>query len=84
MNRLFIEKSNVWTKSTNEAKYDNDHSTIIITICFVERSKLMKTKKQCMVVKMNKIHCLVISSKINYYDECNYSKYMNIAWFIKK
>ena len=72
MNRLFIQKSILWTNCSNEANNDNDHNIIIIiTFCWVERSHMMATEKQCMVVKMNKIYCLVIYSKINDYNECN-------------
>ena len=43
---------------------------------------MMTTEKHCMVVKMNKIYCLIISSKINDYDECNLNKYMKINWLV--
>ena len=74
MNRFFIQKSILWTNCSNEANNENDHNIIIIiiiTFYWVERSHMMATEKQCMVVKMNKIYCLVIFSKINDYNECN-------------
>ena len=75
MNRFFNQKSILWTNCSNEANNDNDHNIIIIIVTFhwVERSHMMVTEKQCMVVKMNNIiYCLVISSKINNdYNECN-------------
>ena len=62
--QIVNQKSILWTNCSNEANNENDHNIIIITFCLVERSHMMATEKQCMVVKMNKICYLVISSKI--------------------
>ena len=41
------------------------------------------TDKQCMVVEMSQLYCLVISSKRNKdYNECNLNLYMIIIWFM--
>ena len=44
---------------------------------------MMTTQKQCKLVKINKIYCLVISRIINDYNESDFNEYMNINWFMK-
>ncbi len=61
INKFLIPNSILWTNCSNEANNDNDQNIIvIITFYWVERSQMMATEKQCMVVKINKIFYLVI------------------------
>ena len=64
---FFYSIVNFMDQVVNEANND-------ITIFCVERSSMMINEKQCMLVKMNKMYCLVIFSKIlvkKHYNECN-------------
>ena len=61
MNRLFIQKSILWTNCSNEANNNNDHNIIVIVPFFrVERSQMMATEKHCMVGKIDKKWKIVI------------------------